>query len=43
MEDKEIKFWIKNNLTPPFFEESGMGKWEEFKQNYLNNNQNIYD
>lgn len=43
MEDKEIKFWIKNNLTPPFFEECGMGNWEEFKQNYLNNNQNIYD
>lgn len=35
MEDKEYKFWINNNLVPPFFEECGMGVWEEKKQEYL--------
>ena len=34
MEDKEIKFWTKYNLTPPFFEECGMGNWEEVVRNY---------
>ncbi len=33
MEDKEYKFWINNNLVPPFFEECGMGVWEEKKFN----------
>lgn len=35
MEDKEIKFWIKYNLIPPFVEECGMGTWEEIKNDYL--------
>lgn len=36
MEDKEIKFWIKYNLIPPFFEECGMGKWEDCVADYEN-------
>ena len=35
MEDKEIKFWLKYNLIPPFVEECGMGTWEEIKNDYL--------
>lgn len=35
MEDKEIKFWTTYNLTPPFFEECGMGNWEEVKKDYF--------
>lgn len=35
MEDKEIKFWTAYNLTPPFFEECGMGKWEDVKTDYF--------
>ena len=35
MEDKEIRFWIKYNLVPPFIEECKMGTWEEIKQDYL--------
>ena len=34
MEDKEIKFWKKYNLTPPFVEECGMGKWEDILADY---------
>lgn len=34
MEDKEIKFWSTNNLKPPFFEECGMGDWEEVVADY---------
>ena len=34
MEDKEIKFWVKNGLVPPFFEECGMGKWEDTVADY---------
>ena len=35
MEDKEISFWLKYNLVPPFVEECGMGTWEEVKNDYL--------
>lgn len=35
MEDKEIAFWTKYNLIPPFVEECGMGAWEEIKTDYL--------
>ena len=34
MEDKEIKFWKKYNLVPPFVEECGMGKWEDILADY---------
>ena len=34
MEDKEFKFWTKYNLVPPFFEECGMGKWEDAVAEY---------
>ena len=34
MEDKEIKFWKKYNLIPPFVEECGMGKWEDILADY---------
>ena len=34
MEDKEIKFWTSNNMKPPFFEECGMGVWEEVVEDY---------
>ena len=34
MEDKEIKFWTKYNITPPFIEECGMGKWEDIVKDY---------
>ena len=34
MEDKEIKFWTKYNLIPPFYEECGMGKWEDTVKDY---------
>lgn len=34
MEDKEIKFWTKYNLVPPFIEECGMGKWEDIVEDY---------
>lgn len=36
IEDKEFEFWTKNNLTPPFVEECGMGKWEDLKEDYFN-------
>ena len=35
MEDKEIKFWMKYDLTPPFLEECAMGKWEDIKADYV--------
>lgn len=35
MEDKEIKFWMKYNLIPPFVEECGMGTWESIKNEYV--------
>ena len=35
MEDKEIAFWNRYNLIPPFVEECGMGTWEEIKADYL--------
>ena len=34
MEDKEFKFWTTYNLVPPFFEECGMGKWEDAVADY---------
>lgn len=34
MEDKEFKFWTTYNLVPPFFEECGMGKWEDAVSDY---------
>lgn len=34
MEDKEIRFWTKYGLTPPFLEECGMGKWEDIVKDY---------
>lgn len=34
MEDKEIRFWKKYGLTPPFLEECGMGKWEDILADY---------
>ena len=34
MEDKEIKFWTKYDLVPPFFEECGMGNWEDTVADY---------
>ena len=34
MEDKEIKFWAKYDLVPPFIEECGMGKWEDIVNDY---------
>lgn len=34
MEDKEIKFWTKYDLVPPFIEECGMGKWEDIVADY---------
>jgi len=34
MEDKEIKFWTKYDMVPPFFEECGMGKWEDCVADY---------
>lgn len=36
MEDKEIKFWIKYDMVPPFLEECGMGKWEDIVADYEN-------
>lgn len=36
MEDKEIKFWTKYDLVPPFLKECGMGDWETIKQDYFN-------
>ena len=35
MEDKEIKFWVKYDLIPPFLKECGMGDWETIKNEYL--------
>lgn len=35
MEDKEIRFWMNNNLAPPFVEECGMGTWDDIKKEYL--------
>ena len=34
MEDKEIKFWTKYGLVPPFIEECGMGKWDDIVRDY---------
>ena len=34
MEDKEIKFWTKYKLIPPFVEECGMGKWDDIVNDY---------
>ena len=34
MEDKEIKFWTKYNIVPPFIKECGMGKWEDIVSDY---------
>ena len=34
MEDKEIKFWTKYDMVPPFLEECGMGKWEDIVNDY---------
>lgn len=34
MEDKEIRFWTKYNMTPPFLEECRMGKWEDIVNDY---------
>lgn len=35
MEDKELKFWTKYDLVPPFIEECHMGKWEDIKSEYF--------
>lgn len=35
MEDKEIKFWTKHDLIPPFVEECGMGTWDDIKADYF--------
>ena len=35
MDDREIKFWHKYGLVPPFLEECGMGKWEDIVNDYL--------
>lgn len=35
MDDKEIRFWMKYDLVPPFIEECKMGKWEDIKEDYL--------
>ncbi len=35
MDDREIKFWHKYDLVPPFLEECGMGKWEDIVDDYL--------
>lgn len=34
MEDKEIRFWSKYNMIPPFLEECRMGKWEDIVKDY---------
>jgi hypothetical protein len=34
MEDKEFKFWTTYDEVPPFFEECGMGVWEEVVEDY---------
>lgn len=34
MEDKEIKFWDKYDMVPPFIEECGMGTWSEILADY---------
>jgi hypothetical protein len=34
MEDKEIRFWTKYDLVPPFLEECNMGKWENIVKDY---------
>ena len=34
MEDKEFKFWTTYDEVPPFFEECGMGKWEDAVADY---------
>lgn len=34
MEDKEIKFWMKYNLVPPFLKECEMGEWEDIVGDY---------
>ena len=39
MEDKEIRFWMKYGLTPPFLQECGMGTWEEIQKDYLERQQ----
>lgn len=33
-EDKELAFWTKYGLTPPFIEECEQGSWEEIVQDY---------
>lgn len=34
MEDKEIRFWIKYDMVPPFIEEARMGTWEDIVKDY---------
>lgn len=34
MEDKEIRFWTKYGMVPPFLDDCGMGKWEDIVQDY---------
>lgn len=34
MEDKEIRFWLKYDMVPPFLEEARMGKWEDIVRDY---------
>lgn len=34
MEDKEIRFWIKYNMVPPFLKECQMGEWENIVKDY---------
>lgn len=35
MEDKEIKFWMKYDIEPPFLEACGMGTWKDIKDDYI--------
>lgn len=34
IEDKEIKFWVSNNMEPPYVKECGIN-WEEVKHDYF--------
>ena len=34
MEDREVEFWKRNGITPPFTEEIGQGKWSDIVNEY---------
>jgi DNA polymerase elongation subunit (family B) len=40
MEDKEIKFWTDNDLTPPYLDEVGIN-WEETKADYFHRQEEL--